>query len=49
LDVFVRQMHRVVLGDVILPLDQCQSQCDLHDEDAQLVVAWSFRNDVNHL
>jgi hypothetical protein len=50
LDELAHPMHHVVLQvDEFLPLGQCQSQCDLHDEDVQPVVALWFQNDANHL
>jgi hypothetical protein len=43
-------MHHVEQQvDEFLLLGQYQSQCDLHDEDAQPVAALLFRNDANHL
>jgi hypothetical protein len=43
-------MHHVVQQvDEFLPLGLYQSQCDLHDEDAQLAAALWFRNGASHL
>jgi hypothetical protein len=50
LDELAHPMHHVVLQvDEFPPLGQYQSQCDLHDEDVQPVVALWFQNDANHL
>jgi hypothetical protein len=50
LDELAHLMHHVVQQvDEFPPLGQYQSQCDLHDEDVQPVVALWFQNDANHL
>jgi hypothetical protein len=49
LDELAHLMHHVVQQvDEFPPLGQYQSQCDLHDEDVQPVVALWFQNDANH-